>query len=314
MRRWLLVVSLFMLASTARAEALRGAWHITQHSRGLQVELTRDHSHFGHTMPIDAFRGLDLSVLQSSSETPARFQLVRDAGTIDFTGAFLDGDGVGRFTFTPDNGYADRLRGLGVVPTDIDDERLFHLAAMDVSTAFIREMQSLGYRESLDRYTAFRIHGVSADFIRAMQSYGYASLSAERLVAFRIHGVTPDFVRDMKAAGYDKLSADQLVAFRIHGVSPQFARDMRELGVTGLNEDQLVAMRIHGVRSEYVRELAELGYRNLSSDQLVSMRIHGVTTKFIRELAAAGYRSIPVDKLVSMRIHGIDAEFVRTLK
>jgi hypothetical protein len=316
MRRWLLVVSLFMLASVARADAIRGSWRLTPNIRGLglQLQLNYDHSNWGHTVRADQFRGLDANAMAAGSETPARFQLARDAGTFDFTGTFLDGDGVGRFTFTPDASYVSRLQSMGVTSSELTDERLLSLASLDVSASFIHDMQALGYRESLERYVTFRIHGVSPDFVRAMQSAGYSNLSAEQLVTFRIHGVSPEFVRDMKAAGYDNLTAERLVTFRIHGVSTEFAKSMRDLGVKDLSGDQLVAMRIHGVSSDYVRELADLGYRDLSSEDLVRMRIHGVSTQFIRDLADAGYRNIPVEKLVAMKIHGVDADFVRKVK
>ncbi len=314
MRRWLLFVYLFLLASTVDASPLRGTWHLSNDDRRVQLELSYDQSHYGHTMSIEEFRGLSAADLNTSTEAPAKFQLVREAGTFDFSGTFAGGDGVGRFNFTPDPSYTSRLRSLGVSSDELTDERLFSLAVIDVSSAFIREMQSLGYRESLDRYVAFRIHGATPDFVRQMQSLGYNNLSSDRIVAFRIHGVTPDYVRELKASGYENIESDQLIAFRIHGVTPQFAKDLRDMGVRDLSADRLVAMRIHGVTSDFVRELRDLGYRNLSSDQLVAMRIHGVSTQFIRELANAGYHDVPVEKLVEMRIHGIDADFVRKVK
>lgn len=285
MRRWLLLVYLFLIAATVHADVLRGAWHLSQGERHLQLEMTRGSNHIGHWIDATAFGGLSPSAMNATAETPVHFQLASEAGTFNFDGTFLDGDGVGRFTFTPDASYADRLRSLGVTASELTDERLFSLAILDVSSSFIREMQALGYHEALDRY-----------------------------IAFRIHGATPEFVRDLKAAGYDNVSADRLIAFRIHGVTAQFAGDLRDLAVSDRSADRLVAMRIHGVTTDFVRELGSLGYRNLSSDQLIAMRIHRVTVAFIRELAAAGYRDIPVEKLVAMKIRGIDADFVRKVK
>ena len=67
---------------------------------------------------------------------------------------------------------------------------------MDVSTAFIRDMQTLGYRGSLSQYTAFRIHGVNAAFVRGdMRDFGLKDLSVDQLVAMRIHGVSTQFIR-----------------------------------------------------------------------------------------------------------------------
>lgn len=157
MRRWLLVVYLFLIAATVRADVLRGAWHLSQGEHHLLLEMTRASSHFGHSIEASAFRGLSASAMNATVETPVRFQLAREAGTFDFDGTFLNADGVGRFTFTPDASYADRLRSLGV--------------------------------------TAFRIHGVTPQFARDVRDRGVSALSADRLVAMRIHGVTTDFVR-----------------------------------------------------------------------------------------------------------------------
>ena len=305
--RLLTLCALLLCGSVASAADIRGAWTALVKGDRVHLNVVRDHSNWGRSMPRAEF-GLSDSQLNSASETPVHFTFTRDAGTIDFNGTFQSGEGVGRFTFTPSRSYAETLRSLNV-PADshFDDEDLFSLAMHDVSIAFIHDMQSLGYRQSLDEYIAFRIHGVTTDFVRELRSLGYDKLSADDLVAFRIHGVTTDFVRELRSLGYDKLSADDLVTFRIHGVSSEFVRGMRDLGVKDLSADQLVAMRIHGVTIDYVRELRELGYSGLSSDDLVAMRIHGVTTRFIRDFADAGYHNIPVDKLVEMRIHGIQA-------
>jgi len=284
MRRALAIAIFFLAAFTARA-AQHGAWHLSQRNDGrMQIDLISDHNQNSHPIERTAFTGLTAAQIDSSADTPVDFRLVRDAGTLHFTGSFLHGDGVGRFTFEPNASYAATLHGLGVEASELDDERLFSLAIHDVSASFIREMQSLGYREDLNRY-----------------------------VAFRIHGATPQFVRELNALGY-KPDGEALVRFRIHGVSPEFIKGMKELGVRDLESDNLVKLRIHGASVDYVRELRDLGYPNLTADQIVQMRIHGVSTSYIRDLKSAGYAGIPVEKLVSMRIHGIDAEFVRKTK
>jgi len=308
-RAFALALFVFLAAFTARA-AQHGAWHLSERGDGrLQIELISDHNQNSHPIERNAFTGLSAAQFEAGTETPADFRLVRDAGTLHFTGTLLHGDGAGRFTFEPNAAYAATLRSLGVDAGDLDDEKLFSLAIHDVSASFIREMQSLGYREELSKYIAFRIHGASPQFVRDINALGYHP-DGDRLVAFRIHGVTPEFIRGIQALGY-KPDAEELVTFRIHGVSPEFIEGMKELGVRDLEPHNLVALRIHGASVDYVRELRDLGYPNLSASELVAMRIHGVSPDYIRELKNAGYANIPVEKLVSMRIHGIDADFVK---
>src|SRR2546428_5151883 len=190
--RTFFVFALILTASVAGAAEIRGAWSALVKGNRVQLNMVRDRSNWGHTMPRSEF-ALTEAQINSAAESPVRFSFNRDAGTIDFNGTFQSGEGVGRFSFTPNRSYAETLRSLNVATEDqFDDERLFSLAMHDVSTAFIRDMQSLGYRENLEQY-----------------------------IAFRIHGVTPDFARELKSLGYDKVSGEELVAFRIHGVSPQ---------------------------------------------------------------------------------------------
>jgi hypothetical protein len=314
MRRSLALALFFFLAAfAARAASPHGAWHLSPREDGrMQIEMISDHNQNSHPIERSAFTGLTSSQIDASSDTPVDFRMIKDAGTVHFTGTFQRGDGVGRFTFEPNPAYAATLRALGVAASDLDDERLFSLAIHDVSSNFIKEMQSLGYREDLDQYVAFRIHGATPDFVREINALGYRPDSGD-LVAFRIHGATPSFIRDIRALGYQPDASD-LIAFRIHGVSPEFLKGMKELGVRDLDSDNLVALRIHGASVNYVHDLRDLGYPNLSADDLVAMRIHGVTPTYIRDLKTAGFANIPVEKLVEMKIHGIDAEFVKRTK
>src|SRR5437762_12432938 len=205
-----------LLAAALSSSGIRGTWTILASNDRVQLTMVREHSNWGQSI-----RRSDLPLsdaqIKASSETPVHFTLNRDAGVIDFTGSFEAGEGVGRFAFTPSSSYSTTLRSLGVSSEDaLDDDKLFSLAMHDVSTAFIRDMQALGYRENLESYVRFRIHGVSTDFVRELRGLGYDKLSAEDLVRFRIHGVSPQFIRDMKGLGFET-TAEDLVRFRIHG-------------------------------------------------------------------------------------------------
>ena len=293
----------FLLAAVL-GTGIRGTWTVLADGDRAQLTMVRDHNNWGQSIRRSELPLTDAQI-NSSTETPVHFALNRDAGVIDFNGSFEQGEGVGRFMFTPSSSYVATLRSLNVASADVlDDEELFKLAMHDVSANFIRDMQSLGYREDLDSYIRFRIHGVTTDYVRDLRSLGYDKLTAEDLVRFRIHGVSPQFIREMKDLGF-QTTAEDLVRFRIHGATPEFVKGMRDLDVKDLNSESVVRMRIHGVTTDYVRELRDLGYKSLSSDDLVRMRIHDVSTSFIRELANAGYHGIPVDKLVQMRIRGI---------
>ena len=305
---------LLVLAQACAARDISGAWTAVQSddpSRGFHFMMNLDgDGNVGRTYERTDFAGLTAEQVSAEARTPVAFDLRREAGTIHFEGAFRNGRGAGDFTFAPDVSFGRKLHEIGVdFDADRGDEtsRLFTLATQDVTIDFIRSMQAIGYRESLEQYIAFRIFRVDPEYVKAMEGVGFKRLSAEKLVETRIHGATPDYIRDMRAHG-ENLSLDDYIQSRIFRVTPEFADEMKKLGYAGLDHDQLVAFRIHGVTPEFVDELKKLGYRNVSADDLVAMRIHGVTPSFIKKADDAAGRKVSVDRLIEMRIFNIDPE------
>ena len=220
---YILIVSLFAL--TASAADLRGVWRAKVDGERVHLDLMQDGSRHGHSFSRADLQGVTDAQINSAAEAAVSLTLARDAGTIAMTGTFEAGEGVGRFKFMPNRSYGDTLRALGVpIDEELSDEHLFSLAILDISTAFIREMKSLGYSESLGQYTAFRIHGVSSDFVRELRDLGYTAVPSEQLVAMRIHGVTPRFIRELKEAGYQNVPVEKLIEMRIHGIDAEFLR------------------------------------------------------------------------------------------
>lgn len=285
---------LFAVAGTAIAE-LDGAWTATSKDveRGrIHMNLVRGHSHHhGNTMNVADFTGLSDTQIHATTMTPVQFHLAREAGTVRFEGTFRNGNGAGQFTFQGNPGYANAVRNLGVKfdlkehrENNTEEEDLFTLALLDVSTAYIKSMQDIGYRVSLKDYLSMRIFKVTPEYVREMASLGFANLDADDLVATRIHKVTPDYIRKMRAAGWN-LSLDDLMASRIHKATPEFAEEMRKLGYS-LDFDDLIAFRIHKVTPEFIRELKAAGYSNVPARKLIEMKIHKIDVKFIEKMNA----------------------------
>lgn len=319
----LATLTLFVSLLATPLLALDGAW-----TAALQDD--RDHVYFAMTtgphhndattMTLASFTNLTPSQVNAAAMTPVNFELRREAGSFSFEGTFRNGKGAGQFTFAPERSYIDKLRALGV-PFELGksrhreisvDEKLYVLAQNDVSTSFIKSMQSLGYRTTLEKYLAMRIFNITPEYVREMESLGFGKIDQDDLVSSKIQGVTPKFVRDMRTAGW-KLSLEEYQAARIHGATPEFAAEMKRLGYPDLAFNHIVSFRIHGVTAEFITALRALGYDHVSPDDLVAMRIHGVTPEYIKELRGAGYEKVPVRKLVEMRIHGIDAKMVKAM-
>ncbi|MEO1084878.1 MAG: hypothetical protein AAFY88_11605 [Acidobacteriota bacterium] len=268
----------------------------------LQLRYLKSHS-FSSSLPARSFRRVG----------EGRTELRREAGAFLFRG--LDPSAAGRqageFRFRPDPGYVAAMAERG--HRGLDGERLFELASIDLTLAFVDELAALGYRESLERLFDMRIHGVDAPYIRDLASAGYRDLPAKKLLEMRIHGVDVAYVRDLAAAGYGGLTAERLVQMKIHGVDGGFISALADAGYRDLAMRDVMEMRIHGVQISWVRELAQLGYGDLSARRLIEMRIHGVGPTWIRELQSLGYGSdvVTVSELVEMRIHGVDPGWIR---
>jgi hypothetical protein len=301
------VAAAILAAPRLAQAAIDGRWIAEFETGEDRVQLTtkrgsgRHHSTNSCSYALSAFRGLARPATRTPA--PARFEMARDAGTLVFEGQLDSEGGSGRFSFAPSADFKREMAGMGY---SLDEEELFTSAMLDISRAFLRGFEEVGYSKlPFDDLVSMRIHGATPEFIRELKALGYDRLSSDELVSMRIHGATPEFVREMRAAGHDRFSADDLVSMRIHNVTPEFARELKGLGYADVSVDDLVSMRIHNVTTDFVRQIRELGYADVSVDDLVSMRIHGVSADFARR-AKARDPGVTVDELVSMRIQGRD--------
>lgn len=266
----------------------------------LDDENGRNGNNWGQSVPRSAFANLPAEL---EARQDVRFELRREAGLIVFDGRFESNRGVGTLTFTPNAAF---VRALEQQANDTFTERqLFSYALLDVSEAFVKEMQALGFADlTLSGARKLRIHGVTTSYAREMRALaGGETLDADDLRQLRIRGVTPAYVSEMRAAGLGDNLRDLRQA-RIHGVTPAYAKEMAALGYKGLDLRQLRQFRIHGVTPGYVRQMADLGYRHVDARTLVQFRIHGVTPKFVNELKDAGYTNLSDEELVDWAIHG----------
>src|SRR5215210_4867637 len=173
-RRFSHALCLLLLAtssSTALAQSPdQGTWRIYYQPDRDRVQLAFEHyengarrhgsTSFG-VRPTE-LRGLPQSQL-SSYGGPARFQLVRDAGTFNFEGQLRDGHGTGFYTFSPDPRFPQQLASRGYARPTADQQ--YWLALHDVGYAMLDEMGRQGYeRTTIDGLVVMGMHGASLDY------------------------------------------------------------------------------------------------------------------------------------------------------
>jgi hypothetical protein len=202
-----------------------GTWSAEPASKGatrgplVQLSLHRGRgsheSSHSHPVALAELKGLTADQMNADGAA-VTFVLERDAGRLAFEGTFRRGEGAGHFTFTPRSEFVAAMRGLGYA--DLDDEKLYSMAVLEVGRDFVRELDQLGYsRLDLDQLLSLRIHGADPAFIRDMKALGYAHLAVDDLVSLRIHGVTGEYIRRIQNRSGKDVSVDRLVSMRIHG-------------------------------------------------------------------------------------------------
>ncbi|HXY01145.1 MAG TPA: hypothetical protein VEI54_09510, partial [Candidatus Limnocylindrales bacterium] len=287
---YVLVVSALLTAWVARAaDDFVGSWTLHRSDEPGKVEFALIYQQHGHSSnhesawPLSAFVGLDVS---KPGKQEVKFTINRDAGRIECEGYLNGGEGAGVFHFLADSKFASEMSALGF--TQIDQEKQFSMAVMDVSLNFAREMKGEHLKGlDSDKLIAFRIFNVNAAFINELRDAGIRADDCDKLVAFRIHGVTPEMVRFLKKAGYQP-DEDHLIAMRIHGATPEWLQQLQKAGYEHVELDKLIAFRIHGVSPEFIEKVQGLGYKHPEPDQLIAMRIHGVSPEYISAMKSRG--------------------------
>ena len=90
MRRSLAFALFFFLAAFTARAARRMARGIsaTRDDGRMQIEMVSDHNQNSHPIERSAFTGLTAAQIDANADTPVDFRMIRDAGTMHFTGTF----------------------------------------------------------------------------------------------------------------------------------------------------------------------------------------------------------------------------------
>ena len=162
-------------------------------------------------VPLTELRGLNASA--GGGSRTSRFQLVRDAGTFDFTGSFHNGRGEGEWTFKRNSNFAADMRKHGY--DQFSEEQLYRLALNNIGGAYIRELAGVGYRNlSVDELNSLYSNGVNAAYINSLQSVGYSKLPLRDLLALKTNGVTDAYIKSLQNRGHKDLSVQRILSLR----------------------------------------------------------------------------------------------------
>lgn len=229
----------------------------------------RPGSSMGAGIKLAELDGLTAADLRSGK--PVTFRLVREAGTITFTGSFRDGEGSGNLRFDGDPAYWSKLAAMGV-QNDIIDRRtgLLGLPLLDVRSDYIAALRREGALAPLSDYVGMRAVNVRPEMVREVRPLVTGEMKAHDLMALSALGVTPDYAREMRGA-YTQLAAHDLGSMKALGVTAAYVRDLRAAGARVSTAADAQSFRALGISPAAVRRAVAAGKANPSASDVMEM-------------------------------------------
>nr|WP_294942270.1 M56 family metallopeptidase [uncultured Mucilaginibacter sp.] len=247
------------------------------------------------------------------------FKLVREAGTMQFTGRFDGTKGAGKYKFTPDASYKSYLQSEGITGISSNDDMAFFF--LNIKKSFVAMLKNNGYKNpSKDDVIACSALGVDEAYIKSMKQNGYPNINLQDLISGKALGISGAFIAEIQKAGYPKVSWDKLISFKAQGIDGKYISKFKAAnGKPGVvkndaSDDDMVAFKALNVDDAYINALKREGYTNISPGKLTSMKAVGVDGDYIRGFKAAGYNHLSADNLVSLKALGITPEFMSSFK
>lgn len=267
-------------------------------------------SMMGFDVPLASLTGLAPSDVNASAANVS-FTVARAAGTIRFEGRFSDGNGAGNFRFTPNEGFVREMESLGY--KDFTDNDLLVFTAHDFAPQTIRDLRQLGYEPTRKEVVELAIFRINAALVREYARLGFPNLSIRELVNMRVGRVDAAFVNGWRELGYASLSAREIANLAILRVTPDYVRELRGAGLESLTPKQAENLKIGRISAQRINEYRKMGY-DLEPRQLGDFGIHNVTPQFIEELRAMGYKDLSAKQLIEMKIFGVTPDYIRKLE
>lgn len=256
MRRLLITILLAGLPATGYTETLSGVCMVSvtqssSHRTDTADVLLRDSScaeeggHCGTSEHSDIawtrWSGISPQTLQQEG-TQLVGEMKGEAGTLLCSGAVHDGVLAGRYRFTPDPAFVEKMAPMGF--HEITPRKQEGFLMLDITTAWVQQMKGAGVTDlSTDKLMGLRALQVDSDYVRGMAAAGYPELRAGKLTEMKAVGVTPEKAREARALGFQP-TEEELVQMSIFKIDRPFIEKMRSRGLKDLTLAKLIKIKI----------------------------------------------------------------------
>jgi len=165
-----------------------------------------------------------------------------EAGELRCSGTVHDGVLSGRYNFTPNPAFVQKMTAMGF--DDITPRKQEGFLMLDVTTVWIQQMKDAGVTElTTNKLMGLKALHVDQSYIRGMSQAGYPELRAGKLTEMKAVGVTPEKAREAKALGFQP-TEQELIQMSIFKVDRPFVERMRSKGLTDLTLAKLIKVKI----------------------------------------------------------------------
>jgi hypothetical protein len=193
------------------------------------------------TVEWNRWNGVSQAQLQSAGSALTA-KMTGEAGELECAGTVHDGVLNGRYRFSPNASFPQKMSAMGF--DGITARKQLSFLMLDISTAWVKEMQGLGVTDlSTSKLMGLRALHVDANYIHAMAAAGYPELRANKLTEMKAVGVTPEKVQEAKSLGFQP-TEQELVQMSIFKIDRPFVERMRAKNLGDLTLAKLIKIKI----------------------------------------------------------------------
>lgn len=236
---------------------------------------------------------------------------------------------------------------------DADLKQLIPLKALNISEAYIKEIQDAGYKNiTMQQIITFKAQGIDKDYlgkvkkssvvksgkddsgedlsaddvvtlkalniddeyVNSFKSVGFTNLTSRDIVPMKSLGITPEFVKGLQDMGFKDLTPQDVIPFKAQNITPEYVNSFKQVGYTDIPANQIVPLKALGVTAEYIKSFQAIGYDNIPLSEFVPLKAQSVTAEHIKEFEAMGFKNISISNLISAKAMGVTPAYVSSMK
>jgi beta-lactamase regulating signal transducer with metallopeptidase domain len=322
----------------------KGIWFATIKGEKVNIQFRDDEDEDSNNSS-NTFTLSELGALPIDKE--GKFTLLREAGTMEFTGKFEGNKGMGNYNFLPNTNYKTVLEKEGVnIKSDIiiyflldvkaayiamlkkngfknlDKDNIIPLAALKIDEAYINSIKEAGFKDiNVDDLVPLKSLNVDKAYIEELRSAGLKNLTPDRVISCKAQGIDAKSIKDLnlgeeKKGNKSRNNDDVVINTETnHTINNTTSKSQAEIeSDSERNLDDLIAMKSMNITTEYINSIKEAGYPNVSNSDIIAMKSLGVSAEYVKDLLTSGFKNISEDDIIAMKSLGVTKEFASSFK